>query len=94
MVIIHGDGVAFNAYADDGTQVASVGPLETKGRYPHYTYRYRQGGSDFKLVADFDTGGMLARFAGRTVWGGRTTDYETTQALRFTLPANFQQTKK
>lgn len=92
--IIHGDCTAYDAYTEDGQQVASIGPFEKKGRWPRYTYTCRQGGSDLTITARFDGNGQLeADIAGRTVWGSHTTDIETTKPLTFTLEAaNFQQT--
>ena len=89
--IIHGDCVAYNAFTEDGQQIASVGPLEKKGRYPHYTYRYRQDGSDFTITASFTEDGQLeAGLVGRIVWGTEGLNIETRQPLHFS--ANFQQT--
>lgn len=91
--IIHGDCVAYNAFTEDGQQIASIGPFETKGRWPRYTYTCRQGGSDLTIMARFTGETLEADIAGRTVWGSHTTDIETTKTLPFTLEAaNFQQT--
>lgn len=94
--IIHGDCVAFNLEDPDGQMLASVGPFEKKGRYPRYTYKYRQGGSDFTITASFTDGAIDAQLCGRLVWGSNTIDLETTKPLTFTLTvedtANFQQT--
>lgn len=91
--IVHGDCVAFNLEDEDGQMRASVGPFEKKGRYPHYTYRYRQDGSDFTIDATFTDGGLQAHLVGRLVWGSNTVHVETTKLQPFTLEAaNFQQT--
>lgn len=90
--IVHGDCVALNLEDSSGTMLASVGPFKKKGRYPHYTYRYRQGGSDITITARFaDDGQLEAKLAGRVVWGSTTVEVETPNWLVFS--ANFQQTE-
>jgi len=89
--IVHGDCVALNLEDSSGAMLASVGPFEKKGRYPRYTYRYRQGGSDITITARFDDGQLEAKLAGRVVWGSTTVDVETPNWLVFS--ANFQQTE-
>ena len=91
IIIIHGDCVAYNYIKEDGNYAASVGPLEKKGRYPHYTYRYRLDGSDFTITASFTEDGQLeAGLVGRIVWGTEGLNIETRLPLHFS--ANFQQT--
>ncbi len=89
--IIHGDCVALKLEDSAGKTLASVGPFEKKGRYPKYTYRYNQGGSDITITARFMEDGKLeAKLAGRTVWGSTTVNLETPRPLTFSV--NFQQT--
>ena len=88
--IVHGDCVAYNL-ADSTGMLLSIGPFEKKGRYPHYTYRYRQGESDFTITASFEGDGLRARLSGVAHWSGHRIDVETPQALPFS--ANSQQSK-
>ena len=90
--IVHGDCVALNLEDSEGKKLASIGPFEKKGRYPKYTYRYNQGGSDITITARFMEDGKLeAKLAGRTVWGSTTVNLETPRPLTFSV--NFQQTE-
>lgn len=88
--IVHGDCVAYNL-ADSTGMLLSIGPFETKGRYPHYTYRYRQGESDFTITASFEGDGLQAKLYGVARWSGHRIDVETPNPLPFS--ANSKQSE-